>query len=207
MRKSDRGQIFEPAYLALLENNELSGRVEQAYRHLADCDLCARYCYVNRFETVKGAVCRTGGECAAVVKADGYGLGASAVAERLLVEGCRRFFVATVDEGVALRDTVSPSQAEVYVFAGITDASDAGRARQAHLIPVLNHAAQVGGWRRQGGGRCAVHVDTGMARLGFRIDDFLAQDLDGLEVGLVVTHLACADDAAVAGTRKEAADG
>ncbi len=53
---------FEPAYLALLENDQLSARVEQAYRHLADCDLCARYCRVDRFDGIKGAVCRTGTE-------------------------------------------------------------------------------------------------------------------------------------------------
>lgn len=51
---------FEPAYLTLLRNNTLAQRVEQAYRHLQDCDLCARYCHVNRFETIDGVVCRTG---------------------------------------------------------------------------------------------------------------------------------------------------
>jgi putative pyruvate formate lyase activating enzyme len=53
-------QTFQPAYLTLLENNQLQARAEEAYAHLADCDLCARYCHVNRFKTVKGAVCRTG---------------------------------------------------------------------------------------------------------------------------------------------------
>ena len=51
---------FEAAYLTLLDNNQLQTRAERAYEHLADCDLCARYCHVNRFETIKGAVCRTG---------------------------------------------------------------------------------------------------------------------------------------------------
>ncbi len=51
---------FAPAYLELLESGELARRVERAYRHLEDCDLCARYCHVNRRETTKGAVCRTG---------------------------------------------------------------------------------------------------------------------------------------------------
>jgi putative pyruvate formate lyase activating enzyme len=51
---------FEPAYLALLRNNTLAQRVERAYHHMQDCDLCARYCHVNRFESIKGAVCRTG---------------------------------------------------------------------------------------------------------------------------------------------------
>jgi len=50
----------EPAYQALLRSGELAERVRQGYRHLASCDLCARYCRVNRRETVKGAICRTG---------------------------------------------------------------------------------------------------------------------------------------------------
>jgi putative pyruvate formate lyase activating enzyme len=51
---------FKPAYLALLEGGELDRRVAMAWTHLEDCDLCARYCHVNRRQTVKGAVCRTG---------------------------------------------------------------------------------------------------------------------------------------------------
>lgn len=51
---------FEPAYLALLRSGELGKRVRLAWRHMEDCDLCARYCRVNRIESVKGAVCRTG---------------------------------------------------------------------------------------------------------------------------------------------------
>ncbi len=60
---------FIPAYLRLLENGELQHLVKQASYHLQDCDLCARYCHVNRLETSKGAVCRTGAQ--AVV--DSYG--------------------------------------------------------------------------------------------------------------------------------------
>ena len=53
-------QSFKPAYLTLLENGQLQERARQASEHMAHCDLCARYCYINRFETIKGAVCRTG---------------------------------------------------------------------------------------------------------------------------------------------------
>ncbi len=51
---------FAPAYLALLERGTLAGRASAAWRHLQDCDLCARYCHINRLKTRKGAVCRTG---------------------------------------------------------------------------------------------------------------------------------------------------
>ena len=51
---------FEPAYLQLHARGELSARAAAGWRHLQDCDLCARYCHVDRLRTVKGAVCRTG---------------------------------------------------------------------------------------------------------------------------------------------------
>jgi putative pyruvate formate lyase activating enzyme len=60
VKPTDLAAAFEPAYLSLLRRGELSSRIEQAYQHLEDCDLCARYCHMNRRETIKGAVCRTG---------------------------------------------------------------------------------------------------------------------------------------------------
>jgi putative pyruvate formate lyase activating enzyme len=51
---------FEAAYLSLYRSGDLADRVEAGYEQLSSCDLCARYCRVNRYETVKGAVCRTG---------------------------------------------------------------------------------------------------------------------------------------------------
>ena len=60
MRSPLRARDFTPAYLPLLESGELARRVDEAWRHLEDCDLCARYCFVNRRATIEGAVCRTG---------------------------------------------------------------------------------------------------------------------------------------------------
>jgi len=60
---NEQAQIAEfgrPAYLKLAESGELALRVARAWRHMEDCDLCARYCRMNRRETIKGAVCRTG---------------------------------------------------------------------------------------------------------------------------------------------------
>jgi putative pyruvate formate lyase activating enzyme len=53
-------QHFRPAYLALLKGDQLQQRAEQAYEQMRNCDLCARYCHVDRYEGIKGAVCRTG---------------------------------------------------------------------------------------------------------------------------------------------------
>ncbi len=52
--------MFEPGYLKLLRSGELSERVRAAYQHLESCDLCGHHCGVNRRETTKGTVCRTG---------------------------------------------------------------------------------------------------------------------------------------------------
>jgi putative pyruvate formate lyase activating enzyme len=54
------GRAFEAGYLELLRSGELVRRVEAARHHLEDCDLCARYCHVNRRESLRGVVCRTG---------------------------------------------------------------------------------------------------------------------------------------------------
>ena len=53
-------QTFTPAYLARLDRSTLATRAAAAWRHLEDCDLCARYCRVNRLQTTRGAVCHTG---------------------------------------------------------------------------------------------------------------------------------------------------
>ncbi len=51
---------FQPAYLTLLRSGELEERARSAYQHLENCDLCPRYCHVNRRRSIRGAVCRTG---------------------------------------------------------------------------------------------------------------------------------------------------
>jgi putative pyruvate formate lyase activating enzyme len=57
---TDRGSKFEASYLKLFHSGELNKRVHEAHRRLANCDLCARYCHVNRLVTIEGAVCRIG---------------------------------------------------------------------------------------------------------------------------------------------------
>jgi alanine racemase len=126
-----------------------------------------------------------------VVKADSYGLGASACAERLTAEGARTFFVARTGEGERLRAALGPEVA-IYVLDGCL-AGRAARLRAAGLKPVLNTGAQLAEWREAKGGPCGLQIDTGMNRLGFRVED-APEPFDGLD--LVLSHLACADDPA-----------
>lgn len=124
-----------------------------------------------------------------VVKADSYGLGAAACARRLMAEGARTFFVARVDEGVALRQALGAGPV-IYVLDGcVGDAAPI--LIGADLRPVLNHGGQLAAWQAAGGGACGVQIDTGMNRLGFRPEE-APEPFEGLD--LVLSHLACADD-------------
>lgn len=124
-----------------------------------------------------------------VVKADSYGLGAAACAQRLMAEGARTFFVARTGEGERLRAALGNEPA-IYVLDGCLSGR-AARLRAASLRPVLNADAQLAEWRAAGGGACGLQIDTGMNRLGFRAEA-APEPFEGLE--LVLSHLACADD-------------
>ena len=157
-----------------------------------------------------------GAEVAPVVKADGYGHGAAHGARRLHAQGARTFFVARLSEGEALRGALGADRpADIYVLDGATPGS-AHRLRDARLIPALNSAAQVALWAaeaRQAGGPplpAAVHVDTGMNRLGLRPEDAEAlaahpTALADLRVVHVMSHLACAENEGAAANKRQLA--
>jgi alanine racemase len=139
-----------------------------------------------------------GAEVSAVVKADAYGLGIAPVAGRLAAEGCRTFFVATPHEGLALR-AVLP-QADIYILDGLFPGATALYA-EARLRPVLNSMGELAEWREAAGAPlpAALHFDTGMNRLGISAEGAaqIAGDpslTEGVEVSLIMSHLACADD-------------
>jgi alanine racemase len=138
--------------------------------------------------------------CAAVVKADGYGLGAAKVAAALSAAGCRLFFVAALEEGIALRG-VLPASCEIAVFNGPSP----GSAKEFvfhRLVPVLNEPGQIADWTQVSAGRgglpAILHVDTGMARLGLTMRELdRLVDEPALHAAVrwraVISHLACAD--------------
>jgi alanine racemase len=131
---------------------------------------------------------RSGVEAAAMIKADGYGLGAGAVADRLLAAGCRTFAVSTWAEARAL-PTAVPA---LLVLHGFT-APDAEAARALpHARPLLSTGAQVRQWRQLFPDRIAdAMVDTGMNRLGLAPAELPL--LAGMAVDTIHSHLACAD--------------
>ena len=140
-------------------------------------------------------------EIAGVVKARAYGLGLEPVARTLATSGCRTFFVAEAAEGRALR-TLLPD-ASIYVLNGLL--AGAGAAYVAHgLRPCLSSLAEIEEWAHQSKAAgtplpAALHFDTGINRLGLTRDetDRLLSGgplLAGIEVTLVMSHLACADE-------------
>lgn len=134
---------------------------------------------------------RSGVETGAAVKADGYGLGAAAVATRLHAEGCRIFYVATWAEAAALGGL--PGDARIKVLHGV-QADEMTAALGGRADPVLSTPAQLALWRGGGGGKCDVMIDTGMNRLGLDWRTFRSDMLDGLDVDCLHSHLACADE-------------
>ena len=147
-----------------------------------------------------------GTECAAVVKANGYGLGVDRLAPTFAHAGARSFFVATIDEGLELRRVLSDAghpEAAIYVLNGPLPGTER-ELMAARVVPVLNSLGDLELWRAAGraaGVRppAALHIDTGMSRLGLPDDevDRLAEDpaaLAELDLRCYMTHLSSAPE-------------
>lgn len=143
-----------------------------------------------------------GARCAAVVKADAYGLGMAMVAPALARAGAKTFFVATLEEGLALRALLP--RAQIAVLNGLAIGAPADFAKAA-LLPVLNDLGQLRAWQayaaRRGGAPAMLHLDTGMSRLGLSPKEtaqLVAEPglLSGFALALVLSHLACAAEPA-----------
>jgi alanine racemase len=137
---------------------------------------------------------------AAVVKADAYGLGMEKVAPALARAGAKTFFVATLDEALALRELLP--RAQIAVLNGLVMGAPADFAKAA-LVPVLNDLGQIANWQgyaaRRGGAPAMLHLDTGMARLGLSPKETqrLSNEPDrlaGFTLALTMSHLACASE-------------
>ncbi|MFA6920746.1 MAG: alanine racemase [Gallionella sp.] len=143
----------------------------------------------------------TGDECAAVVKADAYGLGMVEVATALSDAGCHSFFVATADEAVRLRDALP--DVRILVFHGVQEGEEFAFANR-RIIPVLNSREQIARWQPVAAEHIhavsALHIDTAMGRLGLQPNEFgtllekTPDLLAGLRTGLILSHFACAPE-------------
>lgn len=134
-------------------------------------------------------------QTAAVVKADGYGLGAGKVSRALAAAGARRFFVASAEEGSAVREALGPGP-DISLFAGHM-AGDTDMIGDLGLIPMLNSVEQLTRHLEALPGHpFGIQLDTGMNRLGMEPAEWAAVRDLVLAAGprLIMSHLACADE-------------
>ncbi len=143
--------------------------------------------------------------CAAAVKGNAYGLGAKQVAPALAKAGARTFFTVNLDEAIEIRSALKKTRPSADIF--VLNGAGAGPVEEfiaGGFMPVLNSLGEVAIWsaaaRRAGHGlAAALHIDTGMNRLGLPDNelDILAGEperLAGIEVQYVMSHLACAEE-------------
>ena len=140
-----------------------------------------------------------GAEVAAVVKADAYGVGMAPIARHLAFKGCRTYFVAHLSEGEALRQALP--EAEIYVLNGLIPGTEEAYPKFG-LKPVLTSELQLDCWisfcgERSARASAALQIDSGINRLGFRLDEVptIRSKIDrhGDLFDLMMSHLACAD--------------
>lgn len=136
----------------------------------------------------------TGIEVASVVKADAYGVGAIPVSQALLDAGCRKFFVALVEEGIILRKAIGPGP-DIFIFNGFS-LEHADSFHSYTLTPVLGTLDQIRLAKKHLKGEWVLHFDTGMHRLSLPSRDLndVLQMINTKDVRYVMTHMSCADD-------------
>src|SRR6195952_2425006 len=139
-------------------------------------------------------------ECAGVIKADAYGCGLEPVARALSGAGCKTFFVATLDEARTARAAL-PS-ADIYVLDGFFQNCGDAFAK-INCRPVIGDLNELAEWdvfcRRSGwSGGAAIHIDTGLNRLGLTLVEAngIVPRINAGDHGitLVMSHLACAEN-------------
>jgi alanine racemase len=185
-----------PARIGALAGRRFRQAVPPTARAVLSVDLSALRANWARLNSASGRA-----ECAGVIKADAYGLGLAPIAKALTSEGCKTFFVATIDEGRAAR-AVQPG-ATIYVLDGLLPGAEPNYTG-FDLRPVLSSLAEVRDWAAYSRARgrklsAAVHLDTGMNRLGMpeaEVERLAAEPglLDTFDMCLIMSHLACADE-------------
>ena len=137
-------------------------------------------------------------ECSAVVKADAYGIGIAHAVPALADAGCRTFFVAQLDEALAVRAALATREARVLVLNGLGGMEPVPEFAEHRLIPVLGSPADIRSWmqfagQQAGPATAALHFNTGMNRLGLA-DVAEALELSRWRLELVMSHFVAAEE-------------
>ena len=137
------------------------------------------------------------GRAAAVVKANAYGLGLDEAVRALAEAGASVFFVAQLDEGLAARRLLR-DETTIYILNGLECDSDPGDYADRRLSPVIGDEEEIARWaafatRSDRINPCALHLDTGMNRLGFaslaRLQAAMEEHGASVGAGLLMSHL------------------
>jgi alanine racemase len=134
----------------------------------------------------------SGARAGAAVKADAYGLGVATCVPALREAGCETFFVAHWSEVAGVIAHVPGEQ--VVVLHGVMSEADCAYARATGAVPTINSLMQAELWESTGGGRCHLMVDTGINRLGIAPAAVHDARIAALNVDILMSHLACADE-------------
>ena len=127
---------------------------------------------------------------APTIKANAYGLGDKKVFNLLLKNNCKNFFVATLDEGLNLKN--KNKLINIFVLNGLQD-YNLKRFFNSNLIPVINSLEEYEKVKKSGL-KFAIHVDTGINRLGIPIDKTKEIDFKNKNIQLILSHLSSADE-------------
>lgn len=139
----------------------------------------------------------------AAVKADCYGLGVASCVPVLRDAGCPAFLVAHWSEVEAVIAQVPPQQ--VAVLHGPVRDDDVAYAKATGVLPVLNSLSQVHRWNAAGGGLCHLMIDTGINRLGLAATELGDPAVQRLDIDVLMSHLANADEDSAMNARQLAA--
>ena len=131
-------------------------------------------------------------DAGAAVKADCYGLGVDACVPVLRDAGCGTFFVAHWSEVADVFPHVSPDR--IAVLHGPMTREDVAFAQATGVRPVINSLEQARRWSDLGGGTCHVMIDTGINRLGLAHTELSEAAAQSLDIDILMSHLACADE-------------
>jgi len=139
----------------------------------------------------------------AAIKADCYGLGLATCLPALRDAGCAQFFVAHWSEAAAALAHAPADQ--IAVLHGPLTAADAAYAKATGVVPVINSLAQARLWAASRGGACHLMVDTGINRIGISPADASDPAIAALDIDLLMSHLASADEDSAMNARQLAA--
>ena len=134
----------------------------------------------------------------ATIKANAYGLGDIKVFNILYNNGCRHFFVATIEEGLSLRKKYKKNKSNIYILNGVNK-NQIKLVQQKNLIPIINSVDELNFFNRKflnskNKIKVGVHIDSGINRLGIQTNNLKDYKTDNIKICLLLSHLASSDE-------------